>query len=372
MSALPQPRPQWCLRFLSGALKGRTIALKPGPNVIGSGSGCDVMLPGGAVLPRHLVMSVGELVISVQKAGTGEATLNGEALGAARRSVLPGDILTVGGIELELDRSYADQGADDPMFAWSDSLLGEDAAPERAPAARPAGPRWRAGAVAVLVGLAGFTALAAWNGAPLPRAADDAPDLVELEKALVRFPEVQAVAAPAGHLVLKGFVESTLRRQALQQAVQPFGNRVVVQVLAADEVVEQARRYIDAPGIALTYAGKGMLVASGTAEDDGARQKIRRLGEDLHPDVLVTDRVQYRPAKPKDTTADAAAQWSSWQAQLPARLVSITEDASGLRHIQLANGTRYYEGAVLRSGGELTAIGLDGLTVQGGTPPKKP
>lgn len=371
MSALPQPRPAWCLRFLSGALKGRTIALKPGANTIGSGSGCEVMLPGGEVLPRHLVMTVGDLVISVQKAGGGSARLNGEELGAQRRSVLPGDILAVGAIELELDRSYADNEADDPMFAWSDSMLSDDAPAAGQAPPRPAGPPWRGGAVMVLLAMAGFTALAAWNGSRVQQRAEEAPDLAALEKSLARYPEVQAVAAPGGQVALKGFVESKQRRQALEEAVQPFGQRVIVQVLAADEMVEQARRYIGDPGIALTYAGKGMLVVSGTADDDGARQKIRRLGEDLRPNVLVSDRVQYRPPRPKDNTADAAAQWSAWQALLPSRLVSITEDGSGMRYLQLANGTRYYEGAVLRSGAELTAIDIDGLTVQGG-PARKP
>jgi type III secretion system YscD/HrpQ family protein len=366
MSALPQPRPAWCLRFLSGALKGRTIALKPGANAIGSGSGCEVMLPGGEVQPRHLVMTVGELVISVQKVGGATARLNGEELGAARRSVLPGDILAVGAIELELDRSYADNEADDPMFAWSESMLSDDAPEPGREAQRASGPAWRGSAAAVLVAMAGLAAVAVWSGSRPPLPAAQGPDLAALEKSLLRYPEVQAVAAPGGQMVLKGFVESKLRRQELEQAVQPFGDRVLVQVLSADDVVEQARRYIANPGIALTYAGKGQLIVSGTAEDDGARQKIRRLGEDLHPNVLVSDRVQYRPPKPKDTTADAAAQWSSWQSLLPARLVSITEDGSGLRYLQLANGTRYYEGAVLRSGAELTAIDIDRLTVQGG------
>ena len=58
--------PGWCLRFLSGAVKGRTIVLKPGINVLGSGVECEVMLPGGDVLPRHLVFTVGELVAGMK------------------------------------------------------------------------------------------------------------------------------------------------------------------------------------------------------------------------------------------------------------------------------------------------------------------
>jgi type III secretion protein D len=42
-----------------------------------------------------------------------------------------------------------------------------------------------------------------------------------------------------------------------------------------------------------------------------------------------------------------------------------------MRHIQLANGSRYYEGSVLRSGAELTRIEADGLVVSGGPAAKK-
>ncbi|MEW6706086.1 MAG: FHA domain-containing protein [Pseudomonadota bacterium] len=372
MSALPKPQPAWCLRFLSGALKGRTMALKPGANTLGSAPGCEVMLPGSEVLPRHLVIHVGELVISVQAAGGGEAHLNGQPLGGQRRSLVAGDIVAVGPIELELDRSYPEGEADDPMFAWSPSMLDEDG--PRPPRPAPAGrPWWRGGATALLLALAGLTAVAAWQRGG--KAADaNAPhlDLAALEKTLAAFPEVEAVAAPGGQVLLKGFVETRLRRQALAQAVRSLGGQVAMSVHAADDIVEQARRYVDDPGIALTYAGRGQLVASGVTDSDAVRQKLRRLGEDLHPNVLVSDRVQYREPKPRANADEAATQWAAWQALLPARMVSITEDGRGGRHIQLANGTRYYEGSVLRSGAELKSIGVDQLTVSAGAAPRTP
>lgn len=371
MNAVLQPRPGWCLRFLSGALKGRTMSLKPGANTIGSGLGCEVMLPGGEVLPRHLSIHVGELVVSVQAADGGQARLNGEPLGTQRRSLVAGDIVSVGAIDLELDRNYPDGEADDPMFAWSESMLGEEE-PKAANAPLRTGPGWwRGGVTAVLLALAGLTAVAAWNrSAVLHGGAAQALDLASLEKVLVEYPEVEAVAAPNGHVVLKGFVESKLRRQALQRAVQPFGAQVDLTVHAADDIVEQARRYIDDPGLALTYAGKGLLVVSGASDDEAAvRQKIRRLGEDLHPNVLVADHVQYRVAKAPPKPDEASTQWAAWQAMLPARMVSITEDGRGGRYIQLANGSRYYEGSVLRSGAQLESIGVDQLTVSGGRVP---
>jgi type III secretion protein D len=50
-------------------------------------------------------------------------------------------------------------------------------------------------------------------------------------------------------------------------------------------------------------------------------------------------------------------------------MVGITDDGRGLRYIQLANGSRYYEGSLLRSGAELTRIEDDHLVITGGPPP---
>jgi len=80
---------------------------------------------------------------------------------------------------------------------------------------------------------------------------------------------------------------------------------------------------------------------------------------------MLADRVQYRPAAAPDRDAAQRAQWAAWQELLPARMVGITEGEDGLRSIQLANGTRLYEGAVLKSGAEIQRIDADGLVVTG-------
>ena len=357
--------PGWCLRFLSGAMKGRTIALKPGQNVVGSNGECDIMLPGSDVLPRHLVFAAGELVVAVQKLGSGTLQLNREEMQAARRSLVAGDIVTVGQIELQLERSYPAVTSADPMFAVPESVLPGDAAVAASLVPRHTG--FWVGAALLVLACAGLLGVALWAGGDdQPARGGAAVSLADVEKALAPFGEVEAVAAPGGHVVVKGFVESRLRKQALQQALQPFGERVRFSVYAADELVEQARRYVGAPGVAVGYAGKGRLVLSGTADDDGVRQKVRRLGEELYPAVMLSDKVQYRPAPAPDAQAAQRAQWAAWQELLPARLVSITESGDGLRSIQLANGNRYYEGSVLKSGAELQHIDADGLVLSGG------
>ena len=74
----------------------------------------------------------------------------------------------------------------------------------------------------------------------------------------------------------------------------------------------------------------------------------------------------YKRQPAPDREAALRAQWAAWQELLPARLVGITEGEDGLRSIQLANGSRYYEGSVLKSGAELQHIEADGLVINSG------
>ena len=354
----------WCLRFLNGAMKGRTIALKPGANLVGASAECDVMLPGGDVLPRHLAFTVGDLVVSVQKAGSGAVRLNREDMQQARRSLVPGDVVGVGQIELQLERSYPAADRQDPMFAGTESVL-----PGDVPQADPGLPRrsgFLAGAALLACACVGLLAVALWAGGEDKPATHAGADLAELGRVLAPFGEVEAVAGPGGQVVVKGFVESRARRQVLEGTLAKLGG-VGVSVVAVDELVEQARRYVGSPAVAIDYAGKGRLVVSGASDDAALRDKLRRLAEDLHPSVLVSDKVSWKPAPAPDKDAAMRSHWAAWQDVLPSRMVGITEDADGLRSIQLANGDRYYEGSPLKSGGEITHIDAGGLVFEGGS-----
>jgi len=367
--------PAWCLRFLTGPMKGRTVALRRGANLLGSAPDCDLMLPGGEVLPRHLLFSVGELVVSVQRIGAAAARLNGDEIRPQRRSLVAGDVIAVGQTEVQVDRLYAGAGAngDDETGAdWADSILPGDGslADEPPPAPRGAGLGWRAGVAAGLFGLCALLIVALQGGGG-PGAAAGAPTLQAVQQQLGAYPEVDVVVEPSGQFSLKGQVESRERKAALVTAMAPFGRRVAVNVQSVDEMLEQARRFIGDPGVSVSYGGRGRLVVSGTVEDESVRQKIRRLADDLQPAVVISDKlaVRPRPQSEREAEAEQHARWASWQGVLPARMVGITDDGRGLRYIQLANGSRYYEGSLLRSGAELTRIEDDRLVITGGPPP---
>lgn len=359
-------RPGWCLRFLSGAVKGRTIGLKPGPNLLGSGADSDVLLPGGDVLAKHLLIHVGELVVTLQRLGAASAQLNGDELAAQRRSVIAGDVVSIGAIDFQLDRSYpaaAQRHGADEDDAFPESILGPELPQALAAAPRQRGLSRYWSVAGLLLAAGTLAAFAAWNGSVT--AARGAGELPELGRVLKPYPEVELIAAGAGFEV-RGYVESGARRQALQQALAPFGARVNLQVHAADQIVEQARQYLAEPALSLSYAGQGRLVVAGTVDDAAVRRKLRRLAEDLPPAIRVSDQVQVRERAAPERPAAAASQSTALaelQAAMPGRIVSITDHGEQGRYIQLSNGARYYEGAVLPSGAELTRIGGDGLVV---------
>jgi type III secretion system YscD/HrpQ family protein len=347
----------WCLRFLSGTLRGRTANLRSGDNLVGSHADADVLLPPGeTVRDRHLAITVGDVAVAVRRVDDAQVHINGIAMSTLRRALVAGDIVSIGSIDVELDRQAlradsADQ-APDSMFATDTVGL-----PPPAPLAPPSSRKvWWAALAVCGLGLATTAwALLSQGDSAMRAAADPA----AVQRAVAGFPEVEIAASRDGTLGVRGFVESRERKLALHQALGPFSGRVAVHVHSADDLVEQARSYISEPGVSVRYAGGGRLVASGTADDQRVRERIKRLAEDLHPSVALSDKVDISTR----SVEAAREQWTQWQSVLPARIVSITTDANGLRHIQLANGARYYEGSMLRSGAELQRITPDGLVV---------
>lgn len=355
----PAKTPDWCLRFLTGAERGRTIALAAGTNVLGSAGDCQVLLPSSDVQPHHLAFNVGSVAVSVQRMSPGEVRVNGEELKEARRSLVVGDVVAVGSIEFQIERHYAQDhaqdGFGDSMFAGAEGTpLALGASADGVQRNRPG--MWAlAGTVWILTMLLGVWAF--WAHTTVPPASEQV-NLQALESALKDFAEIEVVAGTSGRVNIKGFVESQARKLALQRATQPFGSRVSVNVHAVDDLIDQARRFVSDPGVAIAYAGKGRLVVSGKSENPEVQARIRRLGDDLHPIVFVSDKVQYR-ARADDAGAEARDQWTAWQRALPSRMVSITEDGAGMRYIQLANGSLYFEGSVLKSGVELNTLRPD-------------
>jgi len=357
--------PDWSLRFLGGALRGRSIALRAGPNTIGSAADCDVMLPAGDVQPHHALLQVGSVAAAFQALEGASSRINGEAVEhGQRRSLVAGDVLEVGQLELQFERAHAVERADAAMFAEAGPQLAADS-PAQAAGAQAASPRQR---WTVITGVVALVAAALLGGLALGgrtgHAGGDPPalSLDEIQRLLKPYPEMEAVAAPGGRVGIRGFVATRADRQALQQLVAPYGSRITLSALPVEELLEQARRFVSDPAVQLRYEGEGRLVATGTVEEGDARGQLKRMADDLYPVLAVTDKVQYRSADPKQRALEVAQQ-GIWQGILPAAVVGVTLEEGGLRSVQLANGARYYEGSTFRSGAQLLRIEPDGNLV---------
>lgn len=350
----------WCLRFVSGPMRGRTIPLRPGINVVGSAGGCDVMLPGPDVDPRHLQFVVGALALAMERIGGSSVRLNGAQMNTARRGLMVGDRVALGHIEFELDRVYPVEEPGDSMFL-DPVAVREHGAPAAAAPLRKRSLAWP-----VFAAVFGISVVMLWWTLAGSSGATHQPegDLARLKLALADYPEVTLVAGEGGHMEVNGFVESQMRKLALEQTMLPFGSKATLRVQAVDALIDQARRFIGDPGVAVNYGGKGRLLMTGATESEVVRGKIAHLAEDLQP-MLVSDKVQYKPvdAAPRAQGNSSRALWNNWQSLLPGKVVSITEGADGMRHIQLDNGHRYYEGALLKSGAELKLVTPDELVI---------
>ncbi|HRK57002.1 MAG TPA: hypothetical protein PLQ67_05700, partial [Burkholderiaceae bacterium] len=195
-----------------------------------------------------------------------------------------------------------------------------------------------------------------WN------AASDQPDFETLHRVIAQHPELKVVDRPNGQLSVRGFVASRARRAALMESLRGFGDGVSVNIHAADEIVEQAYRYLGEPGLSIDYAGQGRLIVTGVTKNNAVHQKVARLAEDLRSVVAVIDEVEAENPQAR-SAQQRSSEFTKWENSLPAQMVGLTEFTNGMRHIQLANGVRYYEGATLESGEELVNIEADHLVV---------
>jgi len=363
----------WCIRFLNGPLRGRTIALKHGANVVGSGADCDILLQGD-VLPRHLVFTVGDIAVSIKKLGTAIVKLNGEELSLQRRSVVRGDIISVGQVDFELGKVSLDASV--PDIPWENRAGNELDEPDAVTSnveAEPTDSRKSAlplkPALIAALGVLAIT-LVFWVGLSdkpsgsdrVWNAASDQPDFETLHRVIAQHPELKVVDRPNGQLSVRGFVASRARRAALMESLRGFGDGVSVNIHAADEIVEQAYRYLGEPGLSIDYAGQGRLIVTGVTKNNAVHQKVARLAEDLRSVVAVIDEVEAENPQAR-SAQQRSSEFTKWENSLPAQMVGLTEFTNGMRHIQLANGVRYYEGATLESGEELVNIEADHLVV---------
>jgi hypothetical protein len=347
----------WRLQFLRGPQHGRSVLLRHGENWIGSGADCEIVLADNDIEAKQLLLQVGDIAASIRNFGTTEVKINGEPLARQRRSLVPGDVLSLGKIKFEIDRvSPAEEVVDmlEPPERVSDASA--DATGQQTPETvpRPFMHRLLAayGGVASVVGaLLLAIGIFSWAGGWTDGRKGENTQVErvrELQQALTRYPEL-VLRAAGGRLTVTGYVSTGEERRQVQDLVLHSGTGAAADVHVVGDLLARARQYFSDTQLAITYDGQGRLVISGAADQDAVWQRIRNFTEDIGSVAEVRDKVQYQHAQEPAAPSDAI--------QVPV-IVGVYLD-EGARYLQTANGARYFEGGQLQDGAEIVSIALD-------------
>ncbi|MFM0637361.1 type III secretion system inner membrane ring subunit SctD [Paraburkholderia metrosideri] len=349
----------WNLCFLSGPMYGRTMSLARGANWIGTSADCEVILPDREIGAKQVCLQVGALAVTVQNVGTESSApvlFNDEALAAGRRSLTPGDVVTVGSIRLGIARN-AQAAAALPAESEKPSAEHDTVWPGwLAGAMRRVGSRRFVLVLAALwlgvaLGALGY-GLVAWSGS-LPWQQESALARVHrLQQALRVYPELSVAPRDDGALVT-GYVKDGAERDKVAQIVAGVDNAALGNLYVVSDLLATAQTYFSDTPLTVSYLGRGKIELSGDAPRTQIAQRIQNYMKDARPALEVVDHVHYDdPAAPTHTGMLGGA------GGIP-EIVTVFAGDGDQRYIETADGSRYFEGAKMKQGPTVVSIGPD-------------
>lgn len=378
-----QPSPHsdkspWKLCFLSGPLYGRSMPLRMGANVVGSAPNCEIIVPDSSVAARELMFEVGGIAVSARRLDEAEPTLNGQAFGQTRRSVVPGDVIAMGDIRVGIEKvgtirmpAAAVEGAGAAVLAERvPSWLPLAAAVwlSRVSTKAGRGRTWLIAGIGLwlavllaggVVAFAGHDGWSLWGRDPAARAA-------QVRHALGDPAEIVVTPASDGTSRVSGYVQTEADHQALLSRARGLSDVSIGEVYVVSDLLAAAQQYFSAGGssgtaaLNVAYDGHGRIVVSGTADRAQAWQRIRNYARDAKPAVELVDHVAWDGPAPPNIVAETPRADG-----LPA-IVSTYEDEDGTRFVQTRDGQLYFEGARLKGGLQVKSIASDGVVLDRG------
>jgi hypothetical protein len=358
-SAITGNHATWRLLFVAGPQRGRAVQLQRGENWIGSSPECAIVVASDDIAAKQILLSVGDIAVSIRNAGDAEVRLNGAPLDRQRRSISPGDIVTLAKVKFEIDRvlpgelhsgpGTSERAAD---YAWQKAMTPATGTST----ARAVWGRLRTswGAWAVLAGLC-LVSVGVFPGvvdgdspADDMRARDER--TVALQRTLAPYPNVAVRDDKAGQLAVAGYVINAEERRRVQELVRQSSLPASFDVHVASDVLNRARQFFSGTALSVDYDEARNIVISGTVGQAALAQRIKNFIADMHGTVSVVDKVQYKLERPIA---------SSPRTPLPTVVGVFVERAGGTRWIQTADGARYQEGSQLNGGLQVVRITLD-------------
>ncbi|MEJ8795661.1 type III secretion system inner membrane ring subunit SctD [Trinickia caryophylli] len=353
----------WNLCFLSGPMYGRTMSLARGANWIGTAADCEVILPDREIGPKQVCLQVGALAVTVQNAGAeggAPVLLNEEPLVAGRRSLAPGDVLTIGSMRLGIARNAQAAAAlpaesEKPLAEHDTAWLGWLAAAVRRVGSR----RFMLVLLAlwggVALGALGY-GLIAWSGS-LPWQHESAVSRVHrLQQALRPYPELTVTPRDDG-AVVTGYVKNEAEREKVAQIVAGVESAALGTVYVVSDLIATAQTYFSDTPLAISYLGRGRIELAGTAPHAQIADRIRNYTKDARPALEVVDHVNYG-----DPNTPASIGVLGGVAGIPEIVTVFVSDDD--RYVETADGSRYFEGSKMKEGPTVVSIDSDQVVFQ--------
>ena len=357
----------WRLVFVAGPQRGRTINLQRGDNWIGSSPDCTVVMASDRIDAQQILLSVGDIAASVRNTGSAEAWLNGLPLDHQRRSISPGDIVTLDQSKFEIERVMPEELDSVPLaneraadYAWQKALDPASNVPAEALSAKVLWRRMRHSyaAWALLAGLfvacIGVFPNVIGADKPADEAQSRAKRVAALQKTLAQYPDVAMRDEKGGQLVVAGYVINAEDRRKVQELVRQSALPAAVDVHVASDVLHRARQFFSGTPLSVDYDEARNIVISGAVEHLVLAQRVKNFIAEMRGTITVVDKVQYNlPRQPSVSRAPSA------RAPLPTIVgVFIDRHGSG-KWIQTSDGARYTEGNQIRGGLQVVRISLD-------------
>jgi len=91
-----------CLRIVQGRPEGKEVTLGPGDYIFGRGPECQVRFNSEWVSRQHAALIVGDSMATVRDLGSSNGTLLNGVLLTREQPLLPGDLLEIGPMTLEV------------------------------------------------------------------------------------------------------------------------------------------------------------------------------------------------------------------------------------------------------------------------------
>lgn len=311
------------LHIDSGVHAGAQLRLRQSPLRIGSGADNDIVLHDAGVRPHHAELCRVDGRWSLVAAG---GTAPFPPLQALARGRFLRQLYGIGAATLVLSQPVTDR-KEPPRLRAGD---------------------WQRAAALLLLLLAVPLGTAAI--VQMVRPSETLQKYSASSLAAQGWPDARLVVDPTQQVRVEGYVDDAAQLERLRTWLQEQGHgRPVLGVRVGAEWAARVRDALGKEALQVDYQGAGVVRVRGTTADIAVRKQLQQIRRDLEPAVRFADEVAYvdeAPQTPKPRL-------------LPFRIVNVSPGENG--SFTTDTGARYFTGAVLSDGAEVTAVDADAV-----------